>query len=54
VIVLPLRSDNCPNARLEAMAWGKPVERTRGASFEKLIDDRESGFLRKIDDRKSL
>lgn len=54
VIVLPSRSDSFPNACLEAMARGKLVEGTRGASFEQWIDDRESGFLCEIDDRQSL
>ncbi len=54
VVVLPSRIDNFPNACLEAMARGKIVVGTRGASFEQLIEDGVSGFLCEIDDRKSL
>jgi glycosyltransferase involved in cell wall biosynthesis len=53
-VVLPSRIDNFPNACLEAMALGKVVVGTRGASFEQLIEDGVSGFLCEIDDRKSL
>jgi glycosyltransferase involved in cell wall biosynthesis len=53
-VVLPSRIDNFPNACLEAMALGKVVVGTRGASFEQLIEDAVSGFLCEIDDRKSL
>lgn len=45
VVVLPSLIDNLPNACLEAMALGKPVVGTRGASFEEMIEDGESGFL---------
>jgi glycosyltransferase involved in cell wall biosynthesis len=54
VVVLPSRIDNFPNTCLEAMSLGKIVVGTRGASFDQLIDDAESGFLCEIDDRKSL
>lgn len=54
VVVLPSRIDNFPNACLEAMARGKIVVGTRGASFEQLIEDGVSGFLCEIDDRASL
>lgn len=54
VVVLPSRIDNFPNACLEAMAHGKIVVGTRGASFEQLIEDGESGFLCEIDDPTSL
>jgi glycosyltransferase involved in cell wall biosynthesis len=53
-VVLPSRIDNFPNTCLEAMSLGKIVVGTRGASFDQLIDDGESGFLCEIDDRKSL
>ena len=53
-VVLPSRIDNFPNSCLEAMALGKVVVGTRGASFEQLIEDGVSGFLCEIDDRKSL
>jgi glycosyltransferase involved in cell wall biosynthesis len=45
LVVLPSLIDNLPNACLEAMALGKPVVGTRGASFEEMIQDGESGFL---------
>lgn len=54
IVVLPSRIDNFPNACVEAMSMGKVVVGTRGASFEQLIEDAESGFLCEIDDRKSL
>lgn len=43
--VMPSRIDNLPNACIEAMALGKIVIGTKGASFEQLIDDGENGFL---------
>lgn len=43
--LLPARIENLPNTCIEAMAMGKIVVATNGASFEQLIDDRESGFL---------
>jgi glycosyltransferase involved in cell wall biosynthesis len=45
LVVLPSLIDNLPNACLEAMALGKPVVGTRGASFEEMIRDGETGFL---------
>ncbi len=45
VVLLPSRVDNLPNACLEAMALKRIVVGTRGASFEQLIKDGESGFL---------
>lgn len=45
LVVLPSLIDNLPNAGLEAMALGKPVIGTIGASFEELITDAETGFL---------
>lgn len=54
VVVLPSRIDNFPNACLEAMARGKMVVGTRGASFDQLIEEGRSGFLCEIDDRRSL
>jgi glycosyltransferase involved in cell wall biosynthesis len=54
VVVLPSRVDNLPNACLEAMALGKVVVGTRGASFDELIDDGETGYLCEIDDPESL
>lgn len=44
-VVLPSKIDNFPNTCLEAMALGKVVIGTRGASYEEMIDDGISGFL---------
>lgn len=43
--VMPSRVDNLPNACIEAMALGKLVIGTYGASFEQLIHDHENGIL---------
>lgn len=45
LVVLPSLIDNFPNACLEAMALGKAVIGTSGASFDELIDDEATGFL---------
>ena len=45
LVVLPSLMENLPNACLEAMALGKPVIGTSGASFDELITDEETGFL---------
>ena len=45
LVVLPSLIDNLPNACLEAMALGKPVIGTIGASFDELITEGETGFL---------
>lgn len=45
LVVLPSLMDNFPNACLEAMALGKAVIGTRGASFEEMLTDGETGFL---------
>lgn len=45
LVVLPSLVDNLPNACLEAMALGKVVIGTDGASFEELITDGVNGFL---------
>ena len=45
LLVLPSLIDNLPNACLEAMALGKPVIGTIGASFDELITDEQTGFL---------
>jgi len=44
-VVLPSKIDNLPNTCLEAMALEGIVVGTRGASFDQLIEDGESGFL---------
>lgn len=50
VVILPSRTDNFPNACIEAMAFGKVVVGTLGNGFEQLIDDGQSGFLCRVDD----
>lgn len=50
ICLLPSRMENLPNACIEAMAMGKIVVGTDGASFEQLIDDRKNGFLCVRDD----
>ena len=45
LVVLPSLIDNLPNACLEAMALGKSVIGTFGASFDELIVDEQTGFL---------
>ncbi|MDZ8055553.1 MAG: glycosyltransferase family 4 protein [Aulosira sp. ZfuVER01] len=45
LVVLPSLIDNLPNACLEAMALGKSIIGTVGASFEELLTDGETGFL---------
>lgn len=42
---LPSRVDNLPNSCIEAMAFGKVVIGTYGASFEQLIQNKENGLL---------
>ncbi len=54
LVVLPSLIDNLPNACLEAMALGKPVVGTRGASFEEMIRDGETGFLVPAGDAEAL
>lgn len=43
--LFPSRIENLSNACIEAMAMGKIVVATNGASYEQLIDDGVSGFL---------
>ena len=52
--VLPSRIDNLPNTCIEAMALGKIVIGTNGASFEQLIEDNISGILCERDKPESL
>lgn len=52
--VLPSRVDNLPNTCIEAMALGKIVVGTRGASFEQLIEDGENGYLIERENAKEL
>ena len=51
---MPSRIDNMPNTCIEAMAMGKIVVGTRGASYEQLIEDGRNGFLIEIDSREGL
>jgi len=44
-VILPSRIDNFPNTCLEAMAFGKVVIGTEGASFEEMMEDGVSGIL---------
>lgn len=52
--VMPSRIDNLPNTCIEAMALGKVVIGTAGASFEQLIEDGKSGFLIERENEKML
>lgn len=52
--LLPSRIENLSNACIEAMAMGKIVVATNGASYEQVIEDRVSGFLCKRDDAESF
>ena len=52
--LLPSRVENLPNTCIEAMALGKIVIGTDGASFEQLIEDRVSGFLCEKDNPESV
>lgn len=52
--VLPSRVDNLPNACIEAMAQGKIVIGTYGASFEQLIRNKRNGILIQRDSAKAL
>jgi len=54
LVVLPSKVDNLPNTCIEAMALGKIVIGTLGASFEQLIENNVNGFLCSIDDSESL
>jgi len=54
LVVLPSRVDNLPNTCIEAMALGKVVIGTEGASFEQLIENNVNGLLCPIDNPQSL
>ena len=53
-VILPSLIDNLPNTCIEAMADGKIVIGTKGASFDQLINDGENGFLCEINNDESL
>lgn len=52
--LMPSRIDNMPNTCIEAMAMGKIVIGTNGASYEQFIEDGISGYLMEIDDVEGL
>lgn len=52
--LLPSRIENLSNACIEAMAMGKIVVATNGASYEQLIDDYVNGFLCERDNADSF
>lgn len=52
--ILPSRIENLSNACIEAMAMGKIVVATNGASYEQLIEDGVNGFLRERDNPDSF
>jgi glycosyltransferase involved in cell wall biosynthesis len=54
VVVLPSLVDNLPNACLEAMAAGRVVIGTQGASFEEVIRHEVSGYLTPVGDAERL
>ena len=54
VCILPSRIENLSNACIEAMAMGKIVVATNGASYEQLIEDGVNGFLRERDNSDSF
>lgn len=53
-ILMPSLSDNLPNACLEALLLNGIVIGTRGASFDEIYKDGESGFLIEIDNSDQL
>ena len=54
VCLLPSRIENFSNACIEAMAMGKIVVATDGASYEQLIDNGINGFLCERDNPESF
>jgi glycosyltransferase involved in cell wall biosynthesis len=54
LVVLPSLIDNLPNTCLEAMALGKPIVGTIGASFDEVLEDGKTGFLVQIGDKDAL
>ena len=54
LVILPSLFENISNACLEAMALGRPVIATYGASFEEIIKDGENGFLVRPGDSQAL
>ncbi len=53
-ILMPSLSDNLPNACLEALFLNGIVIGTRGASFDEIYKDGESGYLIEIDNSNQL
>ena len=54
LVVLPSLIDNLPNTCLEAMALGRPVIGTRGASFDEVLENGRTGFLAESNDVEDL
>jgi glycosyltransferase involved in cell wall biosynthesis len=54
VVALPSLVDNLPNSCMEAMALGSVVVASRGASFDELIEDGESGLLAELGNPRAL
>ena len=54
LVVLPSLIDNLPNTCLEAMALGKPIVGTIGASFDEVLEDGKTGFLVRVGDKDAL
>lgn len=54
VVALPSLADNLPNACMEAMALGRVVVTSMGASFDELIEDGTSGFLAELGNPRAL
>ena len=54
ICLLPSRIENLSNACIEAMALGRVVVATNGASYEQLIDNGVSGFLCERDNYESF
>lgn len=52
--LMPSRIDNMPNTCIEAMAMGKVIVGTRGASYEQLIEDNVSGYLVEVDNPEEM
>ena len=45
LIAMPSVMDNLPNTLIESMSLGKAIVATRGATFDEIIQDRQSGYL---------
>lgn len=54
VMVFPTHYEGVPNAVLESMACAKPVVATSVGGIPEIIQDRETGYLVPLNDKKSL